>query len=114
MKVLERANLPDGTDIQLEDWHENNTPELPDLYGFTIAAYPIAKNTGKWRIIQGGKKFRLSIDNNKYKNYTDEDVKADYEALKFGEKTLQDLAEHFWNGEKDMWYLGMDVEYKGW
>ena len=31
-----------------------------------------------------------------------------------GIKSLEDLAAHFWNGEKDMWYLGMDVEYKGW
>ena len=38
----------------------------------------------------------------------------DFEALKSGIKSLEDLATHFWNGEKDMWYLGMDVEYKGW
>jgi VCBS repeat-containing protein len=114
MKVLERSKLPDGTDIQLEDWHENNTPEFPDLYGFTIGAYPIAKNTGKWKIIRGGEKFRLSINQNKYHNYTNENVKADYEALKSGEKTLQDLVKYFHDGEQDMWYLGMDVEYKGW
>ena len=40
--------------------------------------------------------------------------KADFEALKSGEKTLEDLADQFWNGEKDMWLLGMNVEYKGW
>ena len=34
-------------------------------------------------------------------------VKADYEALKNGEKNLEDLADHFWNGKKDMYYLRM-------
>ena len=29
-------------------------------------------------------------------------------------EALEDLAAHFWNREKDMWYLGMDVEYQGW
>ena len=42
------------------------------------------------------------------------DVRADFEALKSGKKSLEDLAAHFWNGKKDMWYLGMDVEYQGW
>jgi hypothetical protein len=112
MKVLEKALTPDGIEIQLEDWSEHNTAEYPNVYGFTIGAYPTAKNTGKYRWVQGGEKFRLSISQNKYKNYTNENVKADFEALKSGEKKLQDLSEYFWNGEKDMWYLGMDVENK--
>ncbi len=114
MKVIERAVMPNGTEIQLEDWSDKNTSEYPDLYGLQISAYPIAKNTGKFRWIEGGKKFRISIPMNQYTGYSNDDVKADYEALKSGKKRLEDLAAHFWNGEKDMWYLGMNVEYKGW
>ena len=114
MKIIECATMPDGTKIQLEDWSDKNTEQFPDLYGLTIAAYPIAQRTGKYRLIEGGKTFRISISQNKYTDYSNDDVRADFEALKKGTKTLEDLAAHFWNGEKDMWYLGMDVEYKGW
>lgn len=114
MKVIERAVMTDGTNIQLEDWREHNTEEFPNLYGLTIGAYPVAKNTSKHRWIQDGKTFRLSISQNKYTGYTNDDAKADFEALKSGEKKLEDLYKHFWNLEKDMWYLGMNVEYKGW
>lgn len=114
MKVLEKAIMPNGTEIQLEDWSENNTKEYPDLYGLTIGAYPIAKNTGKHRWIESGNKFRLQVSMNQYRGYSNDDVKADFEALKSGEKYLKDLVDHFGNGEKDMWFLGMDVVYKGW
>lgn len=43
MKVIERANIPDGTEIWLEDWSDKNTEQFPDLYGLQIGAYPIAK-----------------------------------------------------------------------
>ena len=36
MNVVERAVMPNGTEIQLEDWRENNTKEYPDLYGLII------------------------------------------------------------------------------
>lgn len=114
MKVIERAVIQDGTEIQLEDWTDKNTIEYPDLYGFTIAAYPIAKNTTKYKWIEGGQKFRIDISMNLYTGYLNDDVKKDFEALKNGEKSLEDLKDHFWNGEKDMWLLEMNVEYKGW
>ena len=113
MKIIERAIMPDGTEIQLEDWSEDNTEQFPDLYGMHIGAYPIAKNTGKYWI-RSGESFRISISQNKYTGYSNDDVRADFEALKSGIKSLEDLAAHFWNREKDMWCLGMDVEYKGW
>lgn len=43
-KIIDKAVLSDGTKIQLEDWHENNTTNYPELYGYTIAAYPVAKD----------------------------------------------------------------------
>ena len=110
MEIIERAIMPNGTEIQLEDWSE----DFPGVCGLTIGAYPIAKNTGKYGWVQGGRIFRLSIPQNKYVNYSNDDVRTDFEALKNGTKSLKDLAAHFGNGNKDMWYLGMDVEYKGW
>lgn len=60
MKIIECAVMPNGIEIQLEDWSDKNTPEFPDLYGLEIGAYPIAKNTGKYWI-RGGETFRLTI-----------------------------------------------------
>ena len=40
MIILDKAKMPDGTEIQLEDWSKNNTEEYPDLYGLMIGAYP--------------------------------------------------------------------------
>ena len=114
MKIIERATMPDGTKIQLEDWSEKNTEQFPDLYGLTIGAYPIAERTGKYRLIEGGKRFRISISQNKYTGYSNNNVRADFEALKNGTKSLEDLSAHFWNGEKDMWCLGMDTDYRPW
>ena len=114
MKTIERTVMPNGTKIQLEDWSNNNTKEYPDLYGLCIGAYPIAKKTVKHRWIESGDKFRIQISVNRYSEYTNDSVKADFEALKSGEKSLEDLANRFWNSEKDMWLLGMNVEYKGW
>jgi len=42
-------------------------------------------------------------------NYTNDDIKNDFEALKAGRKKLEDLSERFWYGKRDMYYLGMDV-----
>lgn len=114
MKVVERAVMPNGTEIQLEDWTEHNTEDFPNLYGLQIGAYPIARHTRKYRLIEERDNFRLTIAMNKYSGYSNIDVRTDFKALKTGEKSLEDLASHFWNGKKDMWYLGMDVEYKGW
>lgn len=107
MKVIDRAVMPDGTKIQLEDWHDKNTKECPDLHGYTIGAYPIAKNTNKWGLIRKGETFRLGIAQSKYRNYTDENVLSDYMAFKIGDKTLADLREYFWNTKKDEFYLGL-------
>ena len=54
MKTIERATMPNGTTIYLEDWSDKNTEQFPDLYGLMIGAYPIAKNTGKYGWIRSG------------------------------------------------------------
>nr|DAZ72140.1 MAG TPA: hypothetical protein [Caudoviricetes sp.] len=107
LKIIDKTVLSDGTKIQLEDWHSENTKACPVLHGYTIGAYPIVKNTDKYGLIKTGKTFRLGIARNEYAKYTDDMVLADYEALKNGTKTLADLREHFWNREKDEFYLGL-------
>ena len=100
MKVLTRDKMPDGTAIQIEDWGDI----YPTIYStITIAAYPIAKNTSKYRWIESGSLFRLGLW-----NFTsDEQVMEIYDKLKSGELSLKDLACHFYNGKNDEWYLGM-------
>ena len=39
MEIIERAIMPNGTEIQLEDWSE----DFPGVCELTIGAYPIAK-----------------------------------------------------------------------
>lgn len=106
-KIIDRSIMPDGTRIQLEDWHDENSKEYPNLHGYTIGAYPVPQNTDKRGLIRAGRTFRLSIVKNEYEKYTDDMVLADYETLKNGTKTLTDLREHFWNREKDAFYLGL-------
>lgn len=112
MRILEKATTPNGIEIYLEDWSDQNTAKYPDLYGVTIGAYPTAKNSSKNKWIEAGNKIRLDIAVSKYSNYSNDDVESDFEALKSGEKTLEDLAPHFWNGKKDMYLLGMIDSYE--
>lgn len=107
MKIIEILAMPDGTEIQLEDWHDKNTKDYKDLYGYVIGVYPVAKNSGRLGWVKSGEKFRISISYNKFANYTDEMVLSDFEALKNGEKTLSDLKDHFFNNFKDQFYLGI-------
>ena len=107
MKIMHKGTTPDGIKIQLEDWSDHNTEEYPDTYGLTIGSYPIAVNSGAYGLIRSNERFRLQISANKYTNYTNENVFSDYNSLLDGEKTLRDLAPHFWNRKKDEWYLGM-------
>lgn len=104
MRILEKATTPNGIEIQLENW----SSEIY-LYKFQITAYPIAKHNLMW-IKQG--EFRLNIYASEYVNYSNDDVKSDFEALKSGIKCLEDLSEHFWNGEKDMYLLGIIDSYE--
>ncbi len=102
MKLVEFSKMPDGTEIQLEDWSDS----YPGLFSLRIVVYPIAERTVRYRWIEGGRKFRLDLS--RYEN--DDEVRADYDALKSGAKKLQECANRFCNGKRDMWILGMDVQ----
>ena len=112
MQIIDKTVMSDGTKIQLEDWHSENSKEYPNLYGYTIGAYPIAKDTSRPVWIRKGETFRLSIVRNEYEKYTDDMVLADYEALKNGTKSLADLREHFYNRDEDVFYLGLNDNLK--
>lgn len=74
MKVLQRGQMPDGTEIQIEEWNEKYS-FIP--YGGAVAAYP--KN-------RYGEKVRAK----KIFGSAEEAVKA-FNALKNGDKTLSDF-----------------------
>lgn len=104
MRVIDDNRLPDGVHVQLESWGKGD-------FSLVIAAYPMAQRTsGPW--IRGGELFRLHIGSNQYTGYTDEMVLDDYHALLSGDKSLYDLSEHFYKGERDKWILGMDTDYR--
>ena len=105
MKILEKTTTPDGIKIQLENWSEHDTDKYN--YGLIIGAYPVAMNSHESGYIVRGDYFRLSIDSSENLNYTNDDVKRDFEALKNGEKKLEDLKEHFHYGKRDMFLLGV-------
>lgn len=111
MKVIERALMPDGTEILLEDWSENNTPEYPNLYGYAIAAYPFAARSSPSGWIKSGERFRLEISHNPYSGYVGELILSDFRALVAGDKVPADLRSHFYNGEKDAYLLGLETAW---
>ena len=111
MKILEKTVMPDGTPIQLEDWSDRNTPEYPNLYGLMIGAYPKQKRGCCNPYPYPGREFRISIDQNRYQLYFNDDVGAECLALADVSKIGEYLSEHSWYRERDMWCLGMDVDY---
>lgn len=103
MKILQKGITPDGINIQIEDWKENYSC----FNTLTIGTYPIAKNSNSiW--IKVGKTFRLDL--NRLFN-SDDEVYETFKNLEEGKVTLEELSKHFWNCEKDMYYLGMIDEY---
>lgn len=107
MQILDNAITPDGIEIELRDL--NGEHKLPDYNGMEIAFRTVAKNTfppnDGW-YAQKGKEFHLCICC--YKNYTSNMLKADYEELKNGTKTIADLESYFWNGKRDCYVLGLE------
>lgn len=95
MKIIEKSTTKNGVEIQLEDWDGK----------LAIGAYPIAKNS--FGFVKYGEKFRLTISENQYMGYGNDDVKRDFEKLKAEEKKLEDMAKYFWNGKKDAIMLGI-------
>lgn len=90
MKVLETSIMPNGTDIQIEEWNETY-----DFVPFAsnLVAYPISKasHSGTWSP-KGNEKFRCS-----FQFKSSNEAKTAYENLKTGKKQLVDYLENLEN-----------------
>ena len=102
MKVILTGKMPDETKIQIEDWTENY-PEIFTTYG--IAAYPKAKASSKWGWVERGRTFRLDM-NKDWNNQ--EEVLNTFGKLQRGEISLEELDNHYWNGDRDRYYMGFE------
>ena len=74
MKVLQRGQMPDGTEIQIEEWSENYSFYA---YGSMVAAYPQNRYGEK---VRANKTFESA-----------EEAEEAFNALKNGDKTLADF-----------------------
>lgn len=85
MKVLEKGVMPDGTEIQIEEWNENYV-FMP--YGSTIGSYPISKKSHMDRPFgpRDGKEYRFSFNFQSY-----EETKEIFNDLLSGNKALSEL-----------------------
>lgn len=99
MKVVRKSKMPDGTDIQIEDWKD--VYEFMSIY--SIATYPKAKNSSKYGFIGNNKTFRLELTRFK----SNEQAEEIFKQLEEGSITLNDLSNYFLDIHKDMYYLGM-------
>lgn len=87
MKVLAKGTMPDGTDIQIEDWSENYSFHN---YADTLATYPKSKMTHEGTYApKSGETFRCS-----FRFGGDEEAKAAFKALTEGGKSLSDYREY--------------------
>ena len=104
MKVVKKAEMPDGTKIQIEDWKES----YDFMNVLIIGTYPIAKNSDSSGFIQSGQTFRLELCY--FKN--DDEVKEIFNSLEEGKISLQELKQYYRDRRKDEFYLGIrDNEY---
>mgnify|MGYP001041827481 CR=1 FL=1 len=99
MKVIKRTQMPDGTEIQIEDWKENYS----FIKTISIGAYPKAKNSSETGFIERNRKFRLSLCNFE----SDKQVESIFNQLEKGYISLEELSNYFREGHRDMYYLGM-------
>lgn len=90
MKIIKKGTMPNGTKIQLEDWHDDYPSIFPANY--CVAAYPIAKDSllryNLYCYPHIGKPFRLDF-------LFDGASAAEqaFQALQSGEKSFNDFAE---------------------
>lgn len=103
MKIIKKSKMPDGTNIQIEDWKD--VYEFMDIY--CIATYPKAKNSSKYGFIENNKNFRLELT--RFEN--NEQAEKIFNQLEDGSISLNELSNHFLDIQKYMYYLGMtDIE----
>ncbi|MNH75580.1 hypothetical protein D3C73_278240 [compost metagenome] len=88
MKVIKTGVMPDGTDIQIEDWSENYSFHN---YADTLATYPKSKMTHEGTYApKARERHRFS-----FRFGSAEEAEAAFNDLTEGIKTLSDLREYF-------------------
>jgi hypothetical protein len=87
MKVIETVTMPNGTDIQIEEWNETYN-FMP--YASKLATYPISKmSRGLYFGPRGGEYYRFSFD---FENA--EECKKAFDLLKEGKAQLKDYVKY--------------------
>ena len=92
MKVITRAKMQDGTDIQIEDWRA----DYPNILSYELTAYPKSKanHAGSFSP-KLNEKFRAA-----FKFDTLAEVETALSKLVSGELQLRDYASKLWDGDK--------------
>lgn len=105
MKIIKKSTMPDGTakrhatKIQIEDW----TQDYPGIYKYySIAAYPISKESSEHGFIRRNHTFRLGLE---YFS-SNEEVFNVFEMLENGTLALEDLSDYYANPD-DAYYMGI-------
>lgn len=84
MKVLQTGIMPNGTHIQIEEWHENYS-FMP--YGSTIASYPKSKVSHEGNYApKGNQIYRFAFNFE-----SEQETKDIFNSLLSGEKKLVDI-----------------------
>ena len=99
MEVLKRAEMPNGTKIQIENWKN----DYDFIKTINIAVYPIAQ-----RGSEANKTFRLELEDFE----SDKEVQDIFEKLEKGKIELTELTNYFRSGSKDEYLLGIDSNKK--
>lgn len=95
MKIIERAIMPDGTKIQINDWSEDFSCYAPNS---EIAAYPLNRYGENVRV-------RRHFD-------SEEETISAFQQLITGEKSLVDLSFTTMKAGRDIpWHPGMDTKW---
>lgn len=90
MNIHDKGTMPDGTAIQIENWHANYDFIAPNSM---IAAYPISKYTHAGGFSpKAGEPYRFAFC---FK--TEADAERAFKALLAGKKTLKDYADRLDN-----------------
>lgn len=94
MEIMQKGKLPNGTNIQIEDWSKDYSFKS---YGSTIAAYPISNHSLDGQFSpKKGRSFRFQLD---FKNY--EEAQEAFKKLVSGERTLKDYSSNFRGNEEE-------------
>lgn len=87
MTVTKKSNTPNGTIIQIEDWHN----DYPSVFAKndTVAAYPIAKAGSEYKWVVAGETFRCDFH---FKN--EQEAETAFQLLESGIKRPEDYADY--------------------